>query len=193
MTDLKKIDAITQALQAAEMRQCCTNHNHYAWQLARELSLVDVLPAPQGERRERVAKLLIDKIGRSVPDDCGECHYSEIDEKLGDWCSYDGGGICKDMTQCICDWGFCLNLADTILQLIQPVPEIPLLTDRQIDDIRMAVFPQLEKTFKRKWSDVCGDIDTEQFLIEITNQTGMKVAEAQRDLCLAALKAQGGE
>ena len=49
MTDLKKIDAITQALQAAEMRQGCTNHSHYAWQLARELGLVDILlPAERG-------------------------------------------------------------------------------------------------------------------------------------------------
>jgi len=125
-----------------------------------------VLPVPQGERREQIVTILEENF---------DCRAVVSDGK--------GGFEPIDVSE---------KVADSILQLIQPVPEIPLLTDRQIDDIRMAVFPQLEKTFKRKWSDVCGDIDTEQFLIEITDQTGMKVAETQRALCLAALK-QGRE
>ncbi len=46
MTDLKVIDKITQALQAAEMRQGCTNHTHYAWILAKELGLTSDAVCP---------------------------------------------------------------------------------------------------------------------------------------------------
>lgn len=76
-------------------------------------------PITDEKLKERIAKELIDDIGRSLPDDCSDCHWNEPDEIHGACCSYKDNGICADMVRCPQDWDFCLNKASQILTLIR--------------------------------------------------------------------------
>ncbi len=66
----------------------------------------------------RVSDLLLEDIGRSVPSDCAECHYNEDGDTPEGNCSYEGGGICGDMTECPADRAHCVILASQVLKAI---------------------------------------------------------------------------
>jgi len=70
------------------------------------------------ESIEAIAQDVIGTIGRDVPDDCYECHYADGDEVEGGYCTYEKGGLCKDMSRCPQDWQFCLHLIECISNTI---------------------------------------------------------------------------
>ena len=61
----KGINAITEALRAAEMRQGCTNHSHYAEILLNELGLPDMYEALKEDNR--ALSFLVEDISSSTP------------------------------------------------------------------------------------------------------------------------------
>lgn len=77
-------------------------------------------------------------------------------------------------------------MAKILREVTNPPAETPeranLLTDEQVDNIRLPMIDRMERKFGIKWADVCGDMETEQFLIEISDETGFAVRDAQHAL-----------